>query len=383
MNPVAKLPSDMRLADFIEQHSSQIIDSAIAFAETQAPAGVALSTKELRNHLPQILQAVVGDLRTAQTAEQQHVKSEGRAPVEIGPESAATYHGRTRAIAGFGINQMVAEYRALRASVLRLWAADRALAKESINDLVRFNEAIDQAVAESLAEFSSEVESWRQVFLGSLGHDLRGPLTAVVLSADMLAGKTRDTPYAREVDRILTGGLRMSKLLDDLLSYSRSKLGDGMVIDPEACDLGEAIGEEVELLRAALPGTSIRYDTSGDTRGRFDASRVREAIHNLATNAAKYGDADTDIVIRVVGQAEAVRITVSNRGAPLSEDALRVIFDPLRRGAQSASQDEHKSLGLGLFLVHEIVRAHGGCVDAESADGWTTFSTVLPRGLQR
>ncbi len=369
----------MRLADFIEQHLDRILEGAIAFARTQAPAGVAFSEKELRNHLPEILKAVVGDLRTAQTATQQHIKSEGRAPAKAGPETAATYHGRTRAIAGFGINQMIAEYRALRAAVLRLWAEDSALVTESIEDLVRFNEAIDQAVAESLAEFSSEVESWRQIFLGALGHDLRGPLTAVVFSADVLASKLRETPHARQVDRILAGGLRMTQLLDDLLRYSRSKLGDGMVIHAQDCELAPALAEEAELLRAALPDTTLHFESHGDTHGRFDTSRVREALHNLATNAAKYGEQDTAVTIQVKGQDDHVLVAVTNHGAPLSDDARRVMFDPLRRGSNKAKRSEEVSLGLGLFLVREIARAHGGSVDAESADGLTTFSILLPR----
>ena len=369
----------MRLADFIEQNAEAILAQAVAFAETQAPSGIAFSTKELRNHLPQILQAIAGDLRTPQSAAQQQVKSEGRALPVAGPETAATFHGRTRAIAGFGINQMVAEYRALRASVLRLWAADAALVSESIDDVVRFNEAIDQAVAESLAEFSREVESWRQIFLGTLGHDLRGPLAAVVFSADALAEDMGGGAHAQQLDRIINGGLRMTRLLDDLLEYSRSKLGDGMLIRREEADLEAALGEEAELLRAALPHTRIRFAAAGDTRGQYDASRLREAVHNLASNAAKYGDAGTAVDIRVRGHADAITVTVSNAGPDLDDDALRVMFDPLRRGSRSASQGEHASLGLGLFLVREITRAHGGSVEAASSDGTTTFSITLPR----
>lgn len=369
----------MRLADFIETNADRILEGAVRFARTQAPAGVSFSEKELRNHIPEILKAIAADLRSPQSAAEQHAKSEGRAPMPEGPESAATYHGRTRAIAGFGISQMVAEYRALRAAVLRLWAEDRQLAGDSLEDIVRFNEAIDQAVAESLAEFSREVESWRQIFLGALGHDLRGPLTAVVFSADALASRTRDTPYARQVDRIVSGGLRMTRLLDDLLDYSRSKLGDGMVIHAEDCDLGRALGEEVELLRAALPETTIDFEVRGETDGCFDASRLREAMHNLVANAAKYGTPGTRVDVRVAGESGHVTIRVSNVGEPISDEALRVMFDPLRRGARAATKDENVSLGLGLFLVREIARAHGGRVDAASEDGVTTFAITLPR----
>ncbi len=107
----------------------------------------------------------------------------------------------------------------------------------------------------------------------------------------------------------------MNKLLDDLLAYSRSKLGDGMVIHPVDCDLAQSLGEEVELLRAALPHVSLNYEAHGDARGCFDASSLREAIHNLATNAAKYGEPGTDVRISLEGLVDQIMITVSNAGA--------------------------------------------------------------------
>ncbi|MDV3514215.1 MULTISPECIES: sensor histidine kinase [unclassified Stenotrophomonas] len=369
----------MRLADFIEQNSRAIIEDAVRFAESQAPSAADFSLKELRDHLPQILQAIVGELRSVRTDDERAMQAQGHAPVQAGPESAASYHGRTRAVAGFGLNQMVAEYRALRVSVLKRWADSQALVTASIEDILRFNEAIDQAVAESLAQFSAEVESWRQIFLAALGHDLRGPLAAVMFSADMLSEELQDPLHARQIEMILNGSMRMTKLLDDLLIYSRSKLGGGMKISAEPCDLASALGEEIDLLRASLPTVSIRYSATGDTSGCFDASSLREALHNLTTNAAKYGHPDTDVVVAVAGHPRHVLITVANAGEQLSEDVLRTMFDPLRRGPHNASQGEHTSLGLGLFLVREISRAHGGSVEAHCLDGITTFSITLPR----
>jgi len=369
----------MRLADFIEQNAREILDDAVAFAETQAPDTVEFSAKQLRNHLPQILQAVIDDLRSPQTDSQQLAKSHGLAPLKPGPESAASYHGRTRAIAGFGLNQMVAEYRALRASALRRWASDQQLATASIDDILRFNEAIDQAVAESLAQFSAEVESWRQIFLAALGHDLRGPLAAVMFSADTLASGLQDPALAKQAERIINGSMRMNKLLDDLLAYSRSKLGDGMAIHPVDCDLARSLGEEVELLRAALPHVPITYEVEGDARGCFDASSLREAVHNLTTNAAKYGEHGTDVRISLEGLVDQIMITVSNTGAELPDEAFNSLFDPLRRGSHNASQGEHASLGLGLFLVREICHAHRGTVHGRWRDGRTSFVITLPK----
>ncbi len=370
----------MRLPDFIQANMQRILDDAVDFAITQAPEGAQLNHKRLRNDIPLILRDIVADLRTPQSAAEQRDKAQGRTADATGPESAASSHGRSRADDGFGVNQMIAEYRALRASVLRLWAADQALSGDAIDDMMRFNEAIDQAVAESLLEFSRTVESWRNVFLGALGHDLRGPLAAVVGTAELLADTAQGTPHAHQAARILSGGQHLSRLVDGLLDYSKSTLGAGMQLQRTACDLGEAVAAELDLLQTALPEAPLRLQVQGATHGYFDDARIREAVHNLVTNAVKYGERAAPIDVALTGDARNVRIAVSNTGQPLSSNALHALFDPLRRGSLPAHKGEHASLGLGLFLVREIAIAHGGDVAAHVEEGVTTFVIRLPRG---
>ena len=369
----------MRLPDFIQANMQRILDDAVDFAITQAPEGAQLNHKRLRNDIPLILRDIVADLRTPQSAAEQRDKAQGRTAHATSPESAASSHGRSRADDGFGVNQMIAEYRALRASVLRLWAADQALSGDAIDDMMRFNEAIDQAVAESLLEFSRTVESWRNVFLGALGHDLRGPLAAVVGTAELLADTAQGTPHAHQAARILSGGQHLSRLVDGLLDYSKSTLGAGMQLQRTACDLGGAVAAELDLLQTALPEAPLRLQVQGATHGYFDDARIREALHNLVTNAVKYGERAAPIDVALSGDARSVRIAVSNAGQPLSSDALHALFDPLRRGSLPAHKGEHASLGLGLFLVREIAIAHGGDVAAHVEEGVTTFVIRLPR----
>lgn len=369
----------MRLADYIEINASLIVDGAVVFAATQAPDGVHLDAVALRDHIPEILEAIVLDLRTSQNAQAQQAKSEGRAIPPDGFPSAARSHGRLRAKGGFNVDQMVAEYRALRAAVLRLWAADHPVTHNAIEDITRFNEAIDQAVAESVADFSKESELWRQVFLGVLGHDLRGPLSVIVITSELMSRMTQDIPFSEHTDRIIRSGQRMSKLLDDLLDYSRATLGMGIRVVRTEGDLREPLGEEIDLLKAALPSVDIRFDAAGQTRGRFDASRMREALSNLVTNAAKYGDADAPILVALEGSEGDVTVVVRNKGASLSSDALAALFDPLKRGPRAAMSGEQASLGLGLFIVREIVRAHGGDVIARSSADTTSFTMRMPR----
>lgn len=368
----------MRLATFIEQNAEQILRGAEEFARTQMPPGAPLDSKAMRNHIPQILASVVKDLRTRQSAAQQHEKSLGHAPIPSG-ETAARTHGRTRAQDGFDVNQMVAEYRALRAAVIRLWAEDQDLVANSIEDMTRFHEAIDQAVAESLAEFTREVEAWRQVFLGALGHDLRGPLSVVVCYADMLSMSTENSPYAKQVSRIVSGAEHMRKLLDELLDYSRSQLGMGMVLRRSECDLAKELQEEVESLRTILPQANLNFVANGPVEGQFDCVRIREAIHNLVANAVKYGDESSDVVVSVASDSKWVQIAVKNFGQPLKDSFAKSMFDPLRRGEEKATIGESTSLGLGLFIVREIANAHGGAVTASSTYGETTFELCLPR----
>lgn len=369
----------MRLADFIENNAVAIVDGAETFAATQIPVGVHMDSAALRDHIPNILAAVVADLRTFQDAAQQQAKSEGRDGDVGGPESAARSHGRLRAKVGFNVDQMVAEYRAMRASVLRLWAAAKPLDEEAIEDMIRFNEAIDQAVAESVADFSAEAESWRQVFLGVLGHDLRGPLGVIVTTSEVMAMMTKDSPFSAETDRIIRSGRRMSKLLDDLLDYSRTSLGMGIRVARTRGDLQQALQEEVSLLREALPGISITYEAQGATDGEFDISRVREALSNLVVNAAKYGAAGADVVVSLVGDAEQVELVVRNQGPTLSPGSLKTLFEPLSRGGTTAAIGEETSLGLGLFIVREIAKAHRGEVTASSSEESTAFTMRLPK----
>ena len=178
----------MRLAEFIRHNMEPILAQWESFAATLLPAAAGLTSLVLRDHAPAILEAVAKDLTTPQTREEQSEKSKGRAPkVEGAPETAAQTHAVLRARGGFDINQLVAEYRALRASVLRRWIEASPLDEPRIGDIIRFNEAIDQAVAESVGHFHADVEQARNLLLGMLGHDMRSPLNTILTTASYLA----------------------------------------------------------------------------------------------------------------------------------------------------------------------------------------------------
>lgn len=371
----------MRLADFIDENVEPILAASEAFAQTQLPAASYLNPAALRDHIPMILTAVAKDLRSPQTAQEQLAKSLGhQAGVEGAPETAAQTHALLRAKAGFDIAQLVAEYRALRARTLRLWfGAGMASGPEIVDDLIRFNEAIDQAVAESVSHFTAEVDRWRHVFLCVPGHDLRGPLSAILLTAEVLSRMTTEAPIGSHTLRLIHSGKRMRVLLDDLLDFSRASLGLGIGIHRAPVDLAAACDEEVDLLRAALPQVEIEYDTTGDTSGNFDGSRVREVLGNLVTNAARYGTSGSAIKVALFGDANGVQLSVANSGLPIPNENINDLCEPLRRGGQQDERADSANLGLGLFIVREIARAHGGEIQVNSTADTTVFAMVLPR----
>jgi signal transduction histidine kinase len=175
----------MRLAIFILRDMHAILRQWEKFASTRGPAASTMTQLVLRDHAQEILLAVARDLSTSQTPEAQARKSEGLAPPPA-LETAAQTHGLLRARSGFDIKQMASEYRALRASVLRLWTAACQPEPPDLEDMIRFNEAIDQALAESIGFFSDKVDEARNLLLGTLGHDMRTPLQSILMTATYL-----------------------------------------------------------------------------------------------------------------------------------------------------------------------------------------------------
>ena len=368
----------MRLAEFINIHSETIVAEAARYARTLAPLAHE-SELTLQDHIPKILEAIVLDLAHSQSSNEAHAKSLGQGAVlSATVDSAAQTHGRQRARSGLQMTQLVAEYRALRAGVLRLWAENEPLAIPVV-DLIRFNEAIDQAVAESVEFFSEETDQLRNVFLGVLGHDLRGPLNAILLTAELISRKTKESPLS-EVGVLIRSGRRMASLLDTLLQYNRSALGGGMKIHRELTNLGEQCAAEVELLRAALPDAHVDFSAEGNTEGVFDASAVREALGNLVNNAATYGD-DGPVSVTLTGGADAILLKVANTGPEIPSAEIPKLFKALQRGSLADPSGSRTNLGLGLFIVQQIVVAHGGQVRCVSSAGETSFELEFPRAV--
>jgi signal transduction histidine kinase len=372
----------MRLADFILENIEPILQRWEDFARSMTPAADGMDAEALRDHAEQMLRTIAADLKTPQTAEARISKSHGEAP-SLDDDTAAETHADIRYTSGFTIGQMIAEYRALRTSVLVLWMPpDHVTEEEKVDDVIRFNEAIDQALAESVVSYTDAVDAARNVFLGILGHDLRSPLGAISLGAEvLLRGGDLSPKSTKNVTRIQTSVIRSIKIVGDLLDFTRTHLGAGIPVRKRREDLGQACAEMVEEAREYHPGRHIELHAEPGLLTDFDRPRMEQVISNLLGNALKHGDAHQPVTVNVEAQDGFIVLSVHNAGPPIDEEAKASMFNPMVRQLKAGNPEygSGAGLGLGLYIASAIVDAHEGDIDVESAKGsGTTFIVRLP-----
>jgi len=375
----------MKLSKFIIENMEAILTEWESFAKTILPAAETMDSLALRDHAKQILEAVAKDIETTQTAQEQSDKSKDLAPVLAGKETAATTHGALRHLAGFDLKQLGSEYRALRASVIRMWKAQLTeLSDSEFNDMTRFNEAIDQALAASIVRYSDEVDRSRQTFLAILGHDLRSPLHSILMAASYLLKSGGLEAQQKDVAaRIKTYVSTMSRMINDLLAYASAQIGREIPILPTLSNMENICRISLDEVRTAYPNAVFHFESSGALDGYFDSARFQQVLSNLLNNAVKYGQSDTPVTLSVAGEAEAIILKVKNFGNAIPPESLQVIFNPL---IQLPSNEPNSntylsaSIGLGLFIAREIVKGHNGTIEVKSSEtGGTVFIIRLPR----
>jgi signal transduction histidine kinase len=375
----------MRLARFLTENIEEILVEWEAFAASLLSPGQAMTSLALRDHASEILRAIALDIESGQSDIEQAYKSKGHVQIAEATRTAAMTHGALRHLAGFDLRQLAAEFRALRASVLRLWLKRGTQDETAFYQMTRFNEAIDQALAESIAHYSDEVARSRDTFLAILGHDLRSPLSAIANSGLYLGspGLLPDGAPLEAARRVIRGAARMSAMIKDLLEYTRTRLGRAIPISPRPASMGEICRIAYDEVRAAHPERIFRLEIQGDLQGEFDGERLQQVLVNLLNNAVQHGERSEPITLSAQGDAAQVTVRVQNRGRLIPADQLQVIFNPLVQ-IPSALVDEDASLstslGLGLYIAHEIVTRHGGTIAAESSERvGTVFSAQLPK----
>jgi signal transduction histidine kinase len=383
-SPASK--SEQSLSAFIRNKVDAIVAEWETFARSLDDTHQ-MSALALRDHCREILLCAADDMEEAQTVLQQAAKSKGQTDSGAPAEDAATAHGSLRLLSGFDLVQLVAEFRALRASVLAFWQRSAApgASVSALQESIRFNEAIDRALAESVKSYAANLAASRDMFLAILGHDLRGPLSSINMGCAVL-GKSglADVSRLKAVTSVKRASLEMSQLITDLLEYTRSRLGAGIPVERADCDLGPVCEEAMESVRTSHPEHSFKFVAVGDLQLHADARRLHQVLSNLLNNAVQHGDRETPVSVQASGEADAVVLKVCNAGDPIPANLLPTVFEPLIRapatGKDEPDERSRSSLGLGLFIVREIVQGHGGTITVEStAQTGTVFTIRLPR----
>lgn len=374
--------SDINLAAFIRKNMSHILSQWEAFAHTIIPDADRL---ELRDHAEEFLDSIADDIESPQNRLNSNDKSYGGDIQDNEPPTSSTeIPAASCTFDSLNIVQLASEYRALRAIVIRLWTAALPRTKSTdLADLIRFNDAIDHALVESIVSFAKKVDESRNLLLGILGHDIRNPLGAISMSAEIIKRK----PVSLEKQNMLAAQivdstLRIGETVDQLIDLARTRLGTGLAVHRAHMDIGALAGSLVEETKARFPQRKIILNIQGDLEGDWDRARLGQVFSNLLGNAVQYSDQTSQISVSLKGRPSDILLTVHNVGAPIAEDAILTIFDSIVRTRESELTAENGStnLGLGLYIAKEIVVSHGGTITViSSASEGTTFTVVLPR----
>jgi signal transduction histidine kinase len=330
--------------------------------------------------LREILVAIADDMESPQSAEEQSEKSEGKQIRGGALDRISALHARTRLDSGFNLEQAISEYRALRSSVLFLWVRSQPSDDEvNLSEVTRFNETIDQAIAEVVRRYADKSEIYSDIFFGILAHEVRNPLHVIQLSAQALEAAQLQEVQARSVERILKGAGTIDRLMNDLSILVRSRMRVPLPLTRTNADLGEICEQALEAVKAAHADTVFELKKIGDLHGNWDRERLGQVIFNLVVNAVIHASAK-HVQIAAEAQGSDVVLRVTNQGAPIPADRQASIFDPFVHTDTEPCALPKRGLGLGLFIVKEIVTGHEGIVEIVSTafDG-TSFIVRLPR----
>ena len=230
--------------------------------------------------------------------------------------------------------------------------------------------AAERASAQDRAVFAEKL-------VGMVSHDIRNPLSVIQMSAVLLERGGLSEPQRQVVDRVSRAVRRVHHLVDDLLDFTQAKLGRGLQVQPSEVDLHRSVGDSVADLQVAHPGRDIRYVRLGSGTCVADVNRILQAVGNLASNAIAHGAPDRPVTVTTESTEGAFTVSVHNHGAPIPAEQIPNLFQPMVRGPEAQAEG---GIGLGLFIVQEIVDRHRGSIRVDSAsETGTTFTITIPR----
>jgi sigma-B regulation protein RsbU (phosphoserine phosphatase) len=247
-------------------------------------------------------------------------------------------------------------------------------------ELILSRKRLELLVAEATRhqEEAKDRALFAEQMVGIVSHDLRNPLSAVAMATALLARSDLTASQQRTLTRISRSTDRANRLIADLLDFTQARLGSGLTVSRDDVDLHAVTSEAVDELSHVYTGRVLRHERVGDGACSADANRLAQLTGNLVSNAMTYGNPSRPVIVTSAVDERSFTLAVHNEGTPIPEEIRARIFDPMRRGANVVAA--RRSVGLGLFIVREIARAHGGRAEVQStAEEGTTFRVVCPR----
>jgi phosphoserine phosphatase RsbU/P len=240
--------------------------------------------------------------------------------------------------------------------------------------------ALDISAQKRQEQEAQQRAEFEQYLAGIVGHDLRNPVSAITLSAVMmLRRRDLDERMREALNRILVSAERAHRLIDTTLDFTQARLGGGLRVVRKPLDFQELTQQVVDEVQLNFPDREVEVLHQGSSRGDWDADRMAQVLTNLVTNALRYSPRGTPVRVTTRGEPQAVILEVHNLGPPIPPELLPRLFAPMKRREQPDGSSG-RSLGLGLFIVDHVIRAHGGSIDVHSdARQGTTFTVRVPR----
>ena len=233
-----------------------------------------------------------------------------------------------------------------------------------------------RALARELKE-RTEALRLNEMYMAVLSHDLRSPLTAILTAAMVLQRDPGSDKVQTLASQVQSSGRRMGRMIEDLLDVARVRQAGGMPLNPAPVLLSELVQLAVEELQESASQCPIQVSAQGDLKGQWDAERLLQVASNLLGNAVQHGKPGTPVIVQMDGtMAQSVVLEIANEGS-IPQALLPQLFNPFRERSHKAGRNQ--GLGLGLYIVQQIVLAHGGSIEVDSSDGRTCFRVRLPR----